>query len=545
MLQSSASQRNVAFQRAAGIARDHYPTYAEAEGPSTTRSHSSSSKHPAPGSGWLNIDPKGSPLFSYDLFRMLNLNEEVELSQSFVDDAKELWEEWDVSVGKEKEVQIEEEFEDEMEGVEESEVVEEKVDPSKTMDSNVETEVIQQDKVSSELPSIVPETTISSATDAQITMPDALPPKKRKTRTRTEKVISCNLRDIARLLDNTLLELAALAEIGMNPETSNTFTPSEDWKPQFQGSGIQTDLRLVYRLREGRGTFHRRGGRSGGSGSYPQSFGSNNKRKQASSQEMGVDDLDEETQLALAIQMSLEQAETDNLVMTNEKEAEGGVLSSQVTSDNAISNANELASASASGSGPIADAGEESSKQIGTSSLESDSTLQATKPEPIATSSSTSNLSTSNQEATPDDDDEPEVEEDPLLIGVVSFPHNPFTLESHLIDILDLFEGKREIRGVSERNSGRCNFCEFKEGCEWRSEKGKKRAEEARNARLARENERWEMEEKKRLEELKKVRLEELKKKAEVGMDEDELWESLENEEVEIDWGSIETSRAL
>ncbi|PWN51309.1 hypothetical protein IE53DRAFT_328657 [Violaceomyces palustris] len=69
-------------------------------------------------------------------------------------------------------------------------------------------------------------------------------------------------------------------------------------------------------------------------------------------------------------------------------------------------------------------------------------------------------------------------DEDVHLLGTSRFKHESTKLQEHLDDTLAMWRGEREIRGVSEKDSGRCHHCEWIQGCEWREMKSKQREEE-------------------------------------------------------------------
>ncbi|KAI0785426.1 hypothetical protein BC629DRAFT_1256369, partial [Irpex lacteus] len=58
-----------------------------------------------------------------------------------------------------------------------------------------------------------------------------------------------------------------------------------------------------------------------------------------------------------------------------------------------------------------------------------------------------------------------------VVIGTTTFLQEDDVLDRHLSDILELWNGKRQPRGVDIELTRRCNSCAFKEGCEWREQK--------------------------------------------------------------------------
>ncbi|KAL7415211.1 exonuclease V [Mrakia frigida] len=69
---------------------------------------------------------------------------------------------------------------------------------------------------------------------------------------------------------------------------------------------------------------------------------------------------------------------------------------------------------------------------------------------------------------------------DASIIGVVSFQYSHQGILAHFDDILSFWLGERAPRGVSMENTMRCEWCEFKEGCEWREQEGQRIWEEGR-----------------------------------------------------------------
>ncbi|KAF8921901.1 exonuclease V a 5' deoxyribonuclease-domain-containing protein [Mucidula mucida] len=66
----------------------------------------------------------------------------------------------------------------------------------------------------------------------------------------------------------------------------------------------------------------------------------------------------------------------------------------------------------------------------------------------------------------------PSRKEDPFrIIGTKEFDHDPTFLDNYLVSILEWWHGRRPAEGVSIENARRCNYCEYKNDCEWREEK--------------------------------------------------------------------------
>lgn len=66
------------------------------------------------------------------------------------------------------------------------------------------------------------------------------------------------------------------------------------------------------------------------------------------------------------------------------------------------------------------------------------------------------------------------------LIGTERFRNNPVELDRWLVDVVRLWKGEREPRGVSLEQTRRCRTCEFEESCEWRLKKASETVEQAR-----------------------------------------------------------------
>ncbi|EEB89048.1 hypothetical protein MPER_12904 [Moniliophthora perniciosa FA553] len=73
---------------------------------------------------------------------------------------------------------------------------------------------------------------------------------------------------------------------------------------------------------------------------------------------------------------------------------------------------------------------------------------------------------------------------DASVIGNKDFKYDAMFLDAHIQDVLDYWDGRREPRGVTIEQSGRCFTCEYREGCEWREQKALEHTE-----RLQREKE--------------------------------------------------------
>ncbi|KAJ7605078.1 exonuclease V a 5' deoxyribonuclease-domain-containing protein [Mycena polygramma] len=68
----------------------------------------------------------------------------------------------------------------------------------------------------------------------------------------------------------------------------------------------------------------------------------------------------------------------------------------------------------------------------------------------------------------------------PDIIGTKDFLMDDAHLDTYLHNALEWWRGKRKPRGVSDRQTGRCFSCEYREGCEWREQKAAEKASEAK-----------------------------------------------------------------
>lgn len=55
------------------------------------------------------------------------------------------------------------------------------------------------------------------------------------------------------------------------------------------------------------------------------------------------------------------------------------------------------------------------------------------------------------------------------IIGIVTFSHDPPTLDIYLHKMISMWKGERELVGVSVDQTRRCWTCEWMDGCEWRT----------------------------------------------------------------------------
>ncbi|KAJ7447250.1 exonuclease V [Mycena latifolia] len=77
-----------------------------------------------------------------------------------------------------------------------------------------------------------------------------------------------------------------------------------------------------------------------------------------------------------------------------------------------------------------------------------------------------------NESAAPDDFLPPAQEAAASdIIGTKEFPMDDTLLDTYLTSALQWWQGARKARGVSERQTGRCFSCEYRNDCEWREQK--------------------------------------------------------------------------
>ncbi|KAL5533627.1 hypothetical protein ACEPAG_87 [Sanghuangporus baumii] len=77
------------------------------------------------------------------------------------------------------------------------------------------------------------------------------------------------------------------------------------------------------------------------------------------------------------------------------------------------------------------------------------------------------------------DDDSPK-RPSAFIIGTKKFQYDEGLLSAHLSSVLAWWHGKRPPKGVSIEDVGRCNSCEYKNGCEWREQKALEILEKAK-----------------------------------------------------------------
>ncbi|KAJ6541679.1 exonuclease V [Mycena capillaripes] len=69
------------------------------------------------------------------------------------------------------------------------------------------------------------------------------------------------------------------------------------------------------------------------------------------------------------------------------------------------------------------------------------------------------------------------------IIGTKDFLMDDLVLDAYLHNALEWWRGARKPRGVSDRQTGRCFSCEYREGCEWREQKASEKLSEVARRR--------------------------------------------------------------
>ncbi|PWN20370.1 hypothetical protein BCV69DRAFT_283243 [Microstroma glucosiphilum] len=369
--------------------------------------------------------------------------------------------------------------------------------------------------------------------DAQVLLEGIEPPTGRKsTRGGREEPIDLtasqeilpgvqSLSDVAQLADKTLVELiyTARKQAGLSAETG----PEEG---THYAAALQTSLSLIYRLQSKKGGRWKRNKKKRdpeetskalppsekvGSSDTPQSLAGEAVRHQTSTLPFATQanglamhdaDNDDEVQLMLAIQMSLDSQAEVRLSGAGAEDGEGkeGSQGSPPVATpiktrgrgKRRSSASTVSGLSQASSSPfsqqprrksrrLAEArGEESSavktngSQVNQTSANSPS-LASTPTAPPKNSNGSSSKSNSDGKST--------------LIGTVHYTHSPRLLSLHLSSILGFWLQTRMPRGVKESETWKCNGCEWREGCEWRAERGEERWKDALASRSRREEE--------------------------------------------------------
>uniref|UniRef100_V5EE67 Uncharacterized protein n=2 Tax=Kalmanozyma brasiliensis (strain GHG001) TaxID=1365824 RepID=V5EE67_KALBG len=61
------------------------------------------------------------------------------------------------------------------------------------------------------------------------------------------------------------------------------------------------------------------------------------------------------------------------------------------------------------------------------------------------------------------------------IIGIVTFAHDPPTLDAYLHRMIRMWKGERALEGVRIDQTRRCWTCEWMDGCEWRTQQSNRR----------------------------------------------------------------------
>lgn len=287
--------------------------------------------------------------------------------------------------------------------------------------------------------------------------------------------LSCTLEDVGHILVSTLRELLRVSAEGAGLEST---------QPGLGAMHSELHLHYVSQVKSSSGRFNKRPERANGSSSAKQakrgrgtqSQGSPRKSSQTqlnfasqkSPAESELEDTeDDEAQLQRAIALSLQ--DQTPIAEAEERDEEGMILSQNVPlppSQQSVKEAVPPVSQKAAASSSTAPA----SEAVDLTHSSPPSTPQKSQPaEPIIPAS-------------------------PLApkgkaIGIVRFTHLPHDLDAHLRSVLRMWTGARPLRGVGRDNVWRCDGCEFKDGCEWRSDMARLDQERFR-ARRKREEQR-------------------------------------------------------
>lgn len=335
------------------------------------------------------------------------------------------------------------------------------------------------------------------------------------------------LDDVSQLVDKTLIELINTAR-----KQAGLPTGSESEEGGSCATALQTSLSLIYRLQNKKGGRWKRNKKNrqteetdkampaseekADTSNIPQALASQTLQRQsdtvshvASAAGDTLHDDDEEAQLMLAIQMSLDSQAEVRLSGAGAEggEAEGKSLPPSATpvktrgrgkrrsSTSAVPAASQTSSARSSQqprrkSRRLANArgdastveqanvsGERPASQVAPSQESGMSLSPASTPIAPPRSGNTNSKSTSGSEGKS------------ALIGVVHYTHSPRLLSLHLSSILGFWLQTRGPKGVRESETWKCNGCEWREGCEWRAERGEERWREAEASRSRRQEE--------------------------------------------------------
>lgn len=328
------------------------------------------------------------------------------------------------------------------------------------------------------------------------------------------------LSDVARLVDKTLVELICTArkQAGLPTETASA-------EGTHYAAALQTTLNLIYRLQSKKGGRWNRKKKKSHPEETSQVEPPSGKREPSEAPQSqsgpllsiaqpnndGMHDEDE-AQLMLAIQMSLDSQAEVRLAGAGTEDGEGKAEGQGSTpmatpvktkgrgkrrsSTSAVPVASQASSAPSSQqprrkSRRLAEARGQDSSVEHANRPEVDQPSQATaiSPSPASTPSAPPKNSNSDSNAKSKSKSSTASDGKSTLIGTVHYLHSPRLLSLHLSSILGFWLQTRGPKGVRESETWKCNGCEWREGCEWRAERGEERWREAEASRSRRREE--------------------------------------------------------
>ncbi|KAJ6520511.1 exonuclease V [Mycena sanguinolenta] len=182
----------------------------------------------------------------------------------------------------------------------------------------------------------------------------------------------------------------------------------------------------------------------------------------------------EDAELAKAIAMSLEDAfEAQLAAALKESAGLANALPALIFGPQATTCGLDQ---SVQGQGTVADLSLTSGPSTGTLGSDNDQAAAVLASEPTL-------LRIGANEDSPPPQDTVTVPARPEIIGTKDFTMDDEMLDTYLQNALDWWRGNRPARGVSEAQTNRCFSCEYRDGCEWREQKGLEKLEEARQRR--------------------------------------------------------------
>ncbi|KAJ1021358.1 hypothetical protein NDA18_005596 [Ustilago nuda] len=112
--------------------------------------------------------------------------------------------------------------------------------------------------------------------------------------------------------------------------------------------------------------------------------------------------------------------------------------------------------------------------------------LSAPSCTPKKPSLSQTSQESSTSPTSPPPGEEGKGEEKTNIIGLVTFPYDPQTLDDYLSKMIAMWKGERSLVGVSVDQTKRCWTCEWMDGCEWRTSQSLQHQNAAQQKALAR-----------------------------------------------------------